>query len=129
MTGQTKGTEKGTTRGAEAATRPAGVPSAGTEEQFYRSITEEQAEELVDRFLGPDDDGAAWALVRLLHGLVAAARTPLGAAAVEGLARTAALRAYTKTIHAEDGFDRFAMLDPDDRAAMYSGVADVGTVG
>jgi hypothetical protein len=105
------------------------VPAGDPEEQFYRAVTEEQVEELVDRFLGPDDDGAIWAFVRLLHGLVAAARTPLGDLAVEGLARTAALRAYTKTIHAEDGFDGFAKLDPDDRVGMYPGVADVGTVG
>src|SRR3712207_6184823 len=120
------GTEKGTTKRAGRSARHASAPDAGPEEPFYRPITEAQAEELVDRILGTEDDEAALAFIRLLHGLVAAARTPLGTAAVEGLARAAGMRAYIKTIHGEDGYERFSQLDPDDRAVMYPSVADVG---
>lgn len=125
-----KGTNKATTNRARGRQGLPAHPTADAEEQFYRPITEGQAEELVDRILdAEEDDGAALALITLLHGLVAAARTPLGAAAVEGLARTAGMRAYMRTIHGEDGYERFTQLDPDDRAGMYPGVADVGTVG
>lgn len=76
----------------------------------YQPLTSAQAEELTDRFISTDDDGAAWAFVRLLNGLVSARFDPHGD--VESLARVAAQRAYSKTIHAEESFDLFAMTGP-----------------
>jgi hypothetical protein len=130
-----KGTKKKGSRGVRGASKGRAGKGTAQREFEYRPLTAREAEDLVDRFIGTEDDGAALAFVRLLNGIVQERYAERGD--VEGLARVAATRAYTKTIHGEQAFDEFAMLDPDDRAGLYPGVAlrpeaevsNVGTIG
>jgi hypothetical protein len=129
--------EKRAGKGTARRVRESAQPSTEQATEFkFRPVTFDQAEALVDRFIGTDDDEAALSFIRLLNGLVHERYAEDGD--VEGLARVAATRAYMKTIHSEAAFEEFSMLDPErieDRRSMYPGVAgmadvaDVGTVG
>lgn len=118
-------------RGGAPATGPAVQGTTrrarGRADEFkYRLLTLGQAEALVDKFIGTEDDDAAWAFIRLMHGIVA---RHLEHGDVEGVAVAAASRAYAKTIHSETAFEQFSMLHPgtpSDRILMFPGVAGVG---
>jgi hypothetical protein len=87
----------------------------------YQHITPSQAQALTDQIIQQDEDEQAHAFITLLNGLIAAHYAELAELRgegsehfdMEGLAREAANRAYSKTFHFNDGATEFTMLDAD----------------
>ena len=80
----------------------------------YKHITHQRAAELADILAPDDDDTIIFALIELLHGILAASMSEEHVENdVEGKVMHATHRAYVKTIHFQEAHNEFARLNPD----------------